>query len=215
MKLCQYVIDGTVIRDRGNSFNSTHLNGNPRVVSVGDNDSVPAGYEDISDIEGWDQWGAHIHSCECVNVEIKKLYDATIWSSLNANEKKACAHRFIASDSELTGFYTDRAEEDKSRKEFEKILKESRHTSYDLALSEIKFSFSSSDVSIVIGEIIDDNLEEKFVEHGIKTLFDYIKGENTYNSVGLLNKTFTIRNSATMQTVVDSVMSALEGGRIS
>jgi len=153
MKICSrtILVDSvpTALRDLGpkRSYNDTEVDFKSRIITVEDSVEVaPEGYVFIDDIEGWDQWGLHAHDMIYVDAEIRKLYDVKTWDNCNDNEKKAVCTRFLAAGDRLTEYYSDRADEDKSRDSYEREAFFCRKSRYRLALSEIKYRFSSDDV---------------------------------------------------------------------
>lgn len=94
MLLTAYLISGDALGVDLTSWTSTELGGNPAFKAE---DTVSAGYEDISSIENWDSFGSISgKDYAFVRLEIKTLVDAAGYGTLTDNQKKVALQYFVA-----------------------------------------------------------------------------------------------------------------------
>lgn len=218
MKLCAYKISDTPVNELS-VYGNPDLNGNKAYVA---DDTVPAGYQDISSIENWAKYGSITgKDYKFVRHQIMVLAATIGWSSLSADEKLIAAQWFAVDKTSRNEVMTQE-EQVAAGVSFHKGAVASRNARTDAAMLVLFNCLEWTDVLEVVDDIESSNMLYKYMEYGIEGtlegddpgLFDYMEARTStpYETTGLAAKSYTTTSGSTLAEIVTKVMSILKDG---
>ena len=230
MKICAYVINGTPLNEL-DKFSKQDLGSNEAFVFIEDVDPIPAGYQDISTIMNWWNFGTSCNKdYKYIRKEILILAAVIGWSNLSDEEKDKAAEIFAVGLTERNErFTTD--EQIINGVNHHKNSMESRSARLTFAQIEIFNRLARQDADIITDEISNFNsfdLAHLYVERGREGtiegdpegLFDYIEGSNRTGTSwtdplvnrGFRDKTFPVLGYSNCSDFADRLLEILKDG---
>lgn len=220
MRLCEYLINGTPVSQHS-SFDSNLLAGISHYLEVGDLDSIPENYVNISSIENWYKLYENIKKdYKYAREEIRKLLINISWENLTQEEKVIVSKMFLVSKDHRDELFTLH-----EQIQLGAIHHQNSIQSRLLRLCAIQLTLFNTlekhDWQEVGLELTQTGLLDRYVNQGIEgTLegdiegfFDYILSRTgtSFENSGFLNKSYTPL-TMTLQQIADRAIDILKNG---
>lgn len=226
MKLCAYLINGTPLNQL-DKYLKTDLNGNKAFEFIEDADPIPSGYQDISSIMNWWNFGTACNKdYKVIRDEIIVLAATIGWSNLTSEEKSKTAEIFAVGQTERDEIYTLDEQINLGMNHHIRSM-ESRKMRAMIVQMHLFNRLSKADWEEVANDtepLLPYYLEqgrEGTVEGDSEGLFDYVDGDSrsshtwdgTGSEVGFRNKTYTVSGYSNCSDFADVLLDILKYGK--
>lgn len=221
MKICAYVVNGTPVCELGKYLKSD-LNSNDPYIVIGNSDTVPTGYQDISSILHWWDFGTSAgKDYKYIRNEIMILAAVTGWANLTLAEKIKAAEIFSVGDTERLEIYTLEQQIQLGMQHHVRSM-ESRQIRLMTVQMNLFNRLSKADweeVGNAAAPYLAVYLEqgrEGTSEGDPEGLFDYVDGSarpgTSWTTNGFRDKNYTIEGYASCSDFADYLLGILKDG---
>lgn len=185
-------------------------------------DTTPAGYEDVTSIVNWGKyWNRSGKDYDVARSEIKKLCEATTWTSLNADEKKVVSEFFLVDQAKRAEVFTS-GEDMLNAIDFAGKSRQARISRYRAATIMILHQLQVEDAKQVAGVMGSNSVLFNYLELGIvglsegdpEGIIDYLDETvgSSFENNGFKSFAFTLRDYPDMSTFAAVILAIIKDG---